>query len=370
MKNEIDLSQFPVITQNSEDQLPEKQLMDYRTEREQFITWLLKEGKDPGKWEGYSENTVTNTAYRTDQFYRWVWSQEDRYFTAIDNDHANQYLKHLHRGDEAGSSKATVQTALKRLYKWRQLTYNGPELDFERNFKDNSGNRLKDILRPEEVRKLRAAARDYATVPRYSDLSPDQRDRWKGHLAQRFDKPKHEVKPDDWKKANGWKITSLVYASTDAGLRPIEVERAKTYWVDTKNSVLRIPADESSKNTENWTVGLNEKTSAALERWLDERELYPKYTDSDLLWLTREDNPYSSSSLRYLIQKLIEEASIDPAGRTMSWYTLRHSVATAMTKKRDLKATKEQLRHKNIETTARYDNVSPEDRSKTLNQLW
>lgn len=370
MENQTDPTDYPVTTESSEDQLPEKQLMDYRTERKQFITWLLEEGKNPGKWEGYSETTVTNTAYRTDKFYRWAWSQEDQYITTVDNQHANQYLKELHRSGESGSSKATVQTALKRLYKWRRLTYNGPELEFTRTFKDQSGNRLKDILSPQEVQQIRAAGRDYATIPRYNDLDPDQRDRWKAHLAQRFEKPKCEVKPDDWKKANGWKVTSLVYASTDAGLRPIEVERAKTYWVDTANNVLRIPAEESSKNTENWIVGLNEKTSAALERWLDEREMYSKYTDTDKLWLTREGNPYGSSALRYLIQKLADEAGIEAAGRTMSWYTLRHSVATAMTKERDLKATKDQLRHKNIETTARYDNVSPEDRSDALNRLW
>lgn len=52
--------------------------------------------------------------------------------------------------------------------------------------------------------------------------------------------------------------------SLDAGLRPVKVERAKTYWVDVPNRVLRIPKDESSKNTENWIVSIQERTAEML----------------------------------------------------------------------------------------------------------
>lgn len=38
-------------------------------------------GKSPEKGQGYAEDTVSGRAYRLDKFYRWVWSQEDRYTT-------------------------------------------------------------------------------------------------------------------------------------------------------------------------------------------------------------------------------------------------------------------------------------------------
>lgn len=67
-----------------------------------------------------------------------------------------------------------------------------------------------------------------------------------------------------------------------------------THWIDTENGVLRIPKEDSSKNRDNWVVGLCEQTSEMLARWLDQRETYDKYADTDAIWLTREGNPYQS----------------------------------------------------------------------------
>lgn len=53
----------------------------------------------------------------------------------------------------------------------------------------------------------------------------------------------------------------------------------------------------------------------------------------------------------------------------MSWYTIRHSVGTYMTKERDLAATKAQLRHKNAKTTMKYDQVPVEDRQDALDRM-
>jgi len=69
----------------------------------------------------------------------------------------------------------------------------------------------------------------------------------------------------------------MIYTTLDAGLRPIEVGRATTDWVDIDNAVLRIPKDESSKNRENWTVALGEQTADVLDRWLTERQTYTRY---------------------------------------------------------------------------------------------
>lgn len=87
---------------------------------------------------------------------------------------------------------------------------------------------------------------------------------------------KSEVTRSTWDRANGWKIPSMVWTSLDAGLRPIEVQRSSIRWIDLDNGVLRIPKEESSKNQNNWIVGLQERTVRALEQWLAEREQYEK----------------------------------------------------------------------------------------------
>jgi len=53
----------------------------------------------------------------------------------------------------------------------------------------------------------------------------------------------------------------------------------------------------------------------------------------------------------------------------MSWYTIRHSVGTYMTKERDLAAAKAQLRHKNPITMIKYDQVSVKDWRDALNRM-
>lgn len=103
----------------------------------------------------------------------------------------------------------------------------------------------RDYLTREECGLIREDALELGSVSSYEGLDPEERDRWKAYLAQRFEKPKSVVKPEDWDKANGWKIPSLVSMSLDAGLRPIEFERAVTGWVDIENAVLRIPKEQS-----------------------------------------------------------------------------------------------------------------------------
>ena len=53
----------------------------------------------------------------------------------------------------------------------------------------------------------------------------------------------------------------------------------------------------------------------------------------------------------------------------MSWYAIRHSVGTYMTREEDLAATQAQLRHKSKKTTMQYDQVPVEDRRDALNRM-
>jgi site-specific recombinase XerD len=76
--------------------------------------------------------------------------------------------------------------------------------------------------------------------------------------------------------------------------------------------------------------------------------MYEKYDETDALWLTRHANPYSSSSLRYVLDSVCEIAEID---RDLSWYTIRHSTGTYMAREEGLAAAQSQLRHHRTETT-------------------
>lgn len=155
----------------------------------------------------------------------------------------------------------------------------------------------------------------------------------------------------------------------DAGLRPVEVERGTVAWVDTANLLLRIPKQDSAKSREHWIVSLRDRTVTFLDRWIDEREQYSRYDSTDGLWLTREENPYSSQSLRYLLHRLCEIAGIETDNRQMSWYSIRHSVGTYMTREEDLAAAQAQLRHKSAQTTMKYDQTPPEDRRDALDRM-
>lgn len=114
---------------------------------------------------------------------------------------------------------------------------------------------------------------------------------------------------------------------------------------------------------------LSERTSKALDRWIAEREQYELYADTKALWLTREGNPYGPNSLRRLLHRLCDLAEIDTGSRQMSWYTIRNSLGTYMTREEDLAATQAQLRHKSIQTTTKYDAAPLEDRRDALDRI-
>ncbi|MFP9191114.1 tyrosine-type recombinase/integrase [Natrialbaceae archaeon A-CW1-1] len=364
------LDEVTIVTRPSADQLNQRQQIDYESVRKRCLGWLLAVGKEPDKADGYALGTVKPRSQRMDQFYRWVWDNEERYTTDITHDHADQWLRVLAGSDAGNVHKSNCRKALLMLYKWREYECGYDPWEPDLSFPSDGGTtQPRDYLTREERRSIREAALEYGSIPGYSDLTPSGRDRWRAYLAQRFDKPKNEVTPNDWTRANGWKTPSLVWTSLDAGLRPIEVSRAVVSWVDVENRVLRIPKEQSSKNRDNWIVGIRQQTADYLNRWLDERAVHPKYENTDALWLTRHRNPYDSSSLRYLLHKLCEIAEIPIENRQMSWYSIRHSLGTYMTREEDLAATQAQLRHKRPETTMKYDQAPVEDRQNALERI-
>ena len=359
---------IPVIPEPAEEYLNPRQCQAYREYREDFIEWLWVFGKNPEKADGYSKAVVKNTAYRTDQFSRWVW-QNNEYTTNFTHSLADSYLRYLAGEDSSNSHKDKCAKAVKRLFKWYCFEKGGEEWEPKITFSESQSSKPQDYLTKNERKQIRESALEYGSIPAYNTVTPQERSQWKAYLAQRFGKPKSEIGLEDWDRANGWKIPSLVWVSLDSGLRPVEVERATLSWVDLENGVLRIPKEDSSKNRDNWIVGIRDQTTKVLARWLEERENYPQYSESDNIWLTREGNPYNSHSLSYLLKQLCKIAGIDTEHRSMSWYSIRHSVGTYMTREDGLAATRDQLRHQSKKTTMRYDQTPVEDRKDALERM-
>jgi len=366
-----DFGEITLVTDKAKAQLDPRQLEAYKEHRRRLLTWLRSRGKNPKKREGYADSTVRQRAYRLDYLYRRVWKAEGHYTENITTDHADAWMEELADSDYSKTYKAACQKAAHSLFKWQRhdlgkSVYWTPRL----NFSDDSGmHNPRDILTRDERNQLREAALEYGSIPHYASVTPEEREEWKRHLAQRFGKPIDDIGLNDWERANGWKYTSMLWTALDAGLRPAEVGQATVSWVDNDNGVLRIPKEDSVKNRDNWRVSLLDKTVFFLEKWLEERELYDQYDETDALWLTNCGNPYGSQSLNRLFRRLCDEAEIDLSDRELTWYSIRHSVGTYMTREGDLSAAAAQLRHRSIRSTLKYDQAPVEDRQDALERM-
>jgi len=358
-----------LVPEPTREVLNERQQLDYCEHRRRLIRWMAHRGKDEDRIVGYAQTTVRRRATNLDAFYRWVWDEYGGYTTHITHDHGHEYIDELVYADHSGTHKSNLLKTLRMYYRWRTHEFGDESWETDVTFSSQQHDNPRDYLTQSERRAVREAALDYGSVPHYCALDADEREQWKIHLARRFKKPTNEIGREDFERANGHKIPSLVCVSLDAGLRPIEVERARTSWVDTGNDVLRIPAKDSAKNRDNWIVGLQSRTSAILERWINERSLYDKYENTDRLWLTRENNPYQSTALKYVLERLCDSAGIDTEDRQLTWYAIRHSVGTYMTREEDLAAAKAQLRHRSAQTTMKYDQAPVEDRRNALRRM-
>ncbi|WP_424004182.1 tyrosine-type recombinase/integrase [Haloarcula salina] len=365
------MTRIPTVTGPVEDRLSPRKLTDYKEYKENLLQWLSRLGKNPKRREGYADETVRNVTYHLDRFYRWKWDRDERYTISLTPDEADEYLEVLIMDEEDYSDSYihTAQKCLKRVFKFWNAN-RGKNFDWESEYSFSVNQHApKDFLTRDERQAIREASLEMGSIPSYSSVDAEEKDRWNAYLAQRFEKSKEEITEEDWRRANGWKVPSIVGVSLDAGLRPIEVGRAKTYWVDIQNQLLRIPKEESSKNEGNWTVALSDRTTSCLERWLEEREAYDRYAETDALWLTKYGNPYGSHSLRRLLIRLCESAGIPHENRQMSWYTIRHSVGTYMTRAEDLAAAQAQLRHNSPRTTMKYDQAPVEERRDALDKM-
>ncbi len=359
MKNPDEHTELPEPTK---EMLNAREQKLYYKHREELIRWLANCGKNPDECEGYSSRTVKTTAIRLDSFYRWVWQNRTDGFTVdITHGHADAYVEYLRKcKDSSKPDKKKDIRCIKRLFKWQHDEHGGnlwkPSVSFSFNY-----SKPQDYLDREERRKLRSASLKHAEVPELEGIEPDELVHWEQVLAQRTGKSKYEISLENFGDANSWKIPSLVWVSLDAGLRPAEVEKASTDWFQPQKAVLQIPKEDAVKSRTDWEVVLRHDTAEVLESWLEEREQIEAYDETDRIWLTREGNPYQTTSLIGIINRLADTAEIETENRSLSWYSIRHSVGTGLASEKGLTAVMKQLRHKTTLTTLGYEYVHPEN---------
>lgn len=347
---------------------------EYEGFKESFLKWLAREGKSPTKGEGYASDTVRQTHYRIDHAYRWKWDRDSEFTTEFTPDNGDDLIEFLtHRTTKPESESAKYQKSLKRLFSFFNHT---KQRDYEwdpDHLSDKSGDSMShNYFKKHELGKLYAAATEISSFKSYNNkgMTSDERQRLKIHLAQRFEKPKDDIGPGDFDRANSWKIPSMVAVVCDAGLRPIEVKRSNAGWINLRDHQLTIPKDESSKGEEMWEPALSSRSVRALNHWLKERQSLEKYDERDEIWLTKYSNPYESGSLNDLLTRLIEAGGIDPRNRKLTWYSIRRGVATVWADEEGIHNAKEQLRHKEIETTERYVHSGFDRRSEMADSKW
>ena len=283
-----------LLTDEARQYLNPREEIAYQEHRRELAEWMLNLGKNPKKAEGYSYSTAKSRMNKLDLFYRWVWEQENRFIQDMTTDHADAWMRYLAKQDLKESTKCHYQKTVQTVFKWQRKARNRdihwkPEIEYT---DPSTTYQPREYLTEEDRRKMREAAMSYGSIPHYNSLSPEERSRWKKHLAQRLQKPEEEVTKQDFLDANSFKYTSMIYTALDAGFRPIEVQRANIQWVDLDNGVLRVPEEESSKSRENWIVALKPETTSILKKWLQERSTISKYDGRDALWLTQKANRY------------------------------------------------------------------------------
>ena len=320
-----------------------------------------------------------NYLKRLSRMFPIFWRQNGGYTLQFTKEMGDWYIAQL-RDDAivkedgqpySDSSKRKQICALLNFYRFRWDRREGPSWEPFTLFDSDTGSRVADPIRLNERSLIREAALEYKTVKRYNNCTPEERDRIRAELAQRIGKPKDDVMKADWTEVNQcWKWPSIIMMGLDTALRPVEVERARMNWLKLSVPEIEIPKDDAAKNSETWEVPITERTARALRHWKRQRSALPKYDDSDKIWLTREGNPYSSGPLGRNLRRIMDEADIEYGDRDISWYSLRHSLATYLAMKGDnIEKVRRQMRHKRLESTLRYVHPSDDEVRADLNSI-
>ena len=333
---------------------------------------LRTKGKEPDENVGLAESNIRPTARRIFQVFDFAW--EDEFVLQLTPKVADEFLEGLKensitRNDGLAytdTSKRKFSNALESYFGIKNTEWTPPV-----KFVDELPQLESDPFDRRERELLFNTSLEFRKPPTYSNLSTDERTRWKRYISQLEGIPLDEVSKEDWERLErSWKIPAIISTTLDAGWRAAFFGRFLVDYVDLEKGEVHIPGHASVKNDKNWDQVLSKRSVAILERWLKERSLISKYDDSDLLFLNRNGNPYKSHTLNNLLNNLIEEANIPTKGRKLTWHSIRHSTGMYVHEEtQDLAMVAETLRQTSLESARRYAHPTPESLRDTIENI-
>lgn len=340
---------------------------------EDVIDALRTWAKSPERRQGYAEGSLSPMVRRLLQSYEYVW-KTDGVTLQLSTADANTVVDALVRDDLTMRNGDPFKQGSKRKFGDTLDAYfriQGTEWDRPTKFRDEKPELDSDPFSKTERRELKQASFDYKSPPSYSNVSPQERDRWSAKLAQDLGKPKEKVGPDDWTNLQrSWKIPSIVHFAFDAGARAALINRLERNLLHLSSEQVEIPEDTAVKNNTDWEIDLTSETTEILKKWLEERARKPKYDDTDHLWLNRRGNPYRSATLNNLLRNLIGCAGIESGGRKLTWHSIRHSTGMYVYDQcQDLAMVAEILRLETLESARIYSHPTPEAKRQTLESI-
>lgn len=358
------------LSQESLDCLNPRQTELFLDDWQEFRDYLKTKGKDPDDHEGYAQSNLDPITRRVFQVFEHEWNGSEIVLD-LSEDAADRFVEALKKDEFRKRSGEPYAEASKRKFVdalEAYFRYKGTDWEPDHSFSDNASTNESDPFTLDERKQLFNAALRHKSPPTYSNLSPEERDRWKGYIAEYMGKPKSEVSPEDWEALQkSWKVPALIATDLDAGWRSAMVGRLKVDYVNLEENLIVIPPEAAVKNDSRWEVTLTDKATKILERWLEQRSNKTKYDDSDRIWLNRKGNPYGSKNLNDLLGKLIEEAGIDQQNRKLTWHSIRHSTGRYIyDQQQDLKIVAQILRHKSLESASIYAEPTPETKKRVL----
>jgi len=368
-----DQPEFEFLGPDSLSHLNYQQTVLYQGHWEGLLKYLRSSGKNPKRNRGYSESNVRPIARRIHQVHLYAWDNgpvsttlstelADQFVDALNNDTI------LNSDDEpyAEGSKRKFTQALQAYFSYRGIDWK-PNI----RFSEEQATFASDPFTLNEREHLLNASFDHISPPSYSNVSPDERDRWNAHLAQALGKPKQSIGPADWDELKKcWKVPGLISTALDCGWRAAMVGRLTTSLVNLDEGRIQIPPDVAVKNDQHWDAELSDRSTKMLRRWIDQRDNRTKYDDSDLIWLNRKGNQYNSKTLNDLLGNLIDEAEIDDQGRRLTWHSIRHSTGMYVyDQHKDLELVAEILRHSTLEAARKYAHPTPESKQDVIESI-
>ncbi|MBT9314524.1 tyrosine-type recombinase/integrase [Leptothoe spongobia TAU-MAC 1115] len=150
-----------------------------------------------------------------------------------------------------------------------------------------------------------------------------------------------------FKQIKNLKHKCAIYLIYSAGLRRSEVLNLKPTDIDSKRNCINI---RDAKGNKDRITLLSQKALLLL------REYYKQYRPKEWLFEGAEGGKYSTTSLRKILQRAVENAGIK---KEVTLHTLRHSFATHLLERgTDLRYIQSLLGHSSSKTTEIYTHIT------------